>query len=424
MPSLRCAALLVSALLASGCAHRRGQSLVEAPRSAEADSEPALAVLAAAAGDLDEGVRARALGALVRSSPEPAGGAWAPRGLYDPSPWVQRATLDALSSRRADAASRQVLHQTAQRTDLDPYVRCAAAAALHVAPPSGLLETVRRAETEAGAPWRAAPCALAAAQLDDAEAEDRLALILAEGDLPFNLRFLRDVGDAGFTGLVPALIEASSLVEDALVPAIGATLLQLGSARGEALLKDGLASKDPMRQLESLDALSAVDTPSATAALRRAAVTTSGDTRTCARLILSGREDLDLDLAVEATNGDDRELRAFALQHTGRGLVRLRAHAEDPRAVRRAQRAALELFLQGADDPESPVREAAAEALGSLPLPAAQDRLGGLLLDESARVRVAAALSLLPSGHTERSLVSPVPHPAPDAPPGAAPETP
>ena len=240
MPSLRCAALLVSVLLASGCAHRRGQSLVEAPRSAEADSEPALAVLAAAAGDLDEGVRARALAALVQSSPEPAGGAWAPRGLYDPSPWVQRATLDAPSSREADAASRQVLHQTAQRTDLDPT--SAARSALHAAPLRPAPDRPPRGGGS-GAPG-VLHRALAAAQLSDVEAEDRLALILADGDLPQPAA--SHVGDAGFTGLVPALpIPPRSwrmpCSRDRCDPPAAWV------ARGEALLKDGLASKESMR---------------------------------------------------------------------------------------------------------------------------------------------------------------------------------
>lgn len=407
--------LFASLLATAACAHRRGPVQVAAPNAVGADHADARRLLAEAAGDLDEAVRARALGALVSSSPEAAGGPWAPRGLYDPSPWVQRAAVDALQQRHPEPASRTLLAKTAQRTDLDTYVRCAAAAALQTDAPPGLLVTVQQAEGAAAAPWRAAPCALAAAQLGDTAAVSRLGAILAEGDLPLDIRFLDDVGASGFTALVPFLIEASMLVEDALLPAVGAALLQLGSARGESLLKDGLTSSNPERQLESLDFLADIEDESATSALRRAENLTSGDARTYAGLILMGRNAGDPDLAEQAATSSNRELRALAMQHAGQALAQHQASPGDPRVLRKLEKSALDLFLRGAEDPDDPVREAAAVALGALcAAPAARDRLEGLLRDDNPRVQVEAAISLLDIRETRALVQVPALRPAGD----------
>lgn len=390
--------LLLAALSLPACAHRRGAQQVQATQTTLGHHSQAWSLLESSAGDLDEAVRAEALGALVLASTEPAGGPWAPRGLYDPSPWVQRAAVDALAARPADPAAVDLLSATAARPDLDPYVRCAAGAALRGRAPEGLLATVQAAEEQAGAPWKAAPCALAAAQLGDEAAIARLGAILREGDLPLDIRFLDDVGRSGFAALVEPLTEAAELVEDALLPAVGAALLRLGSPRGEAVLKSGLSARAPQAQLESLDFLSGIQNAESTAALRRAAASTTGVAHTYAQLILVGRGEASLGVATEAAGSSNREIRAMALRHLGRAVGHARLTAADAKPTRKLERAALELFSQGATDFDDPVREAAAEALGALPRDAATTPLEGLLQDENARVQVAAAVSLLRVG--------------------------
>ncbi|MEC7947911.1 MAG: ROK family transcriptional regulator, partial [Myxococcota bacterium] len=72
--------LLPALFLLSACSARRPAGGVGggAVATSGAPHGAAEAVLAAAAADPEPGLRAAALAARIRTSPEPAGGAWAP----------------------------------------------------------------------------------------------------------------------------------------------------------------------------------------------------------------------------------------------------------------------------------------------------------------------------------------------------------
>ena len=351
-----------------------------------------------AAADLDPGVRARALAVLVQTSAEAGGGTWARRGTYDPSPWVQRAVLQALAARAHDPLAAEHLHETVGRSGLSPYVRCGAALRLRDRPTDGLKATVLDIESSQTAGWQAAPCTLAAATLGDPDAAGRLDAILREGDLPLDIGFIDDIGRSGLTSLAPALVEAADLVEEPLRPAIGAALLLLGAPEGESLLREGLSDPSPEAPLEVLDYLAEIDAPTATAMLKRASASATGDARTYAQLILMGRGASDSRVAEQAAVDDDREMRALALRHLGDAVRTQRATEPD----RKLEKRALEMMRVGMTDPDDPVREAAAVGLGALGGRSAQADLEQLLGDDNARVRVEAARALL-TGPAPRS---------------------
>ena len=389
--------LLALAVPLMGCPRHTAGPAVDAAAPTTGSLHPAAwAALESATSDLDPAVRARALALLVRHSPDPGGGDWAPRGLFDPSSWVQHAVIDALAQRAADPAAAAHLAELAAREGLDPYVRCDAALELarRSGPDPALLAVTRQAEAAAGAPWRAAPCALAAGALGDTDADARLAEILREGELPFDIAFVADVGRSGSDALIPALAEAADLVEEPLRPAIGAALLHLGSPRGEAVLREGLSAPHPQPQLEALDYLADLDHPDSTDALRRAASTVKGEARVYAQLILLGRGDGGFTLAEEAAISDDREVRGWAMRFAGEAVT----HARRTEPDRRLEKVATRLLQQGAADLDDPVREAAAVAMAALPAAQVAPTLEGLLTDDNARVRIEAAGALLSAG--------------------------
>lgn len=383
--------LVALAALGAACARHAGPAApVGAAALRPAHHPAAEAALQQAAADLDPAVRARALALLVRFSDAPGGGDWTPRGLGDPSPWVRRATLEALASRGEEAAALRHLAELAALTGADSYLRCAAGLRLAQGGHTGSLAAIQAAEAAESESWRAAPCALAAAALGDPGAEARLATMLAEGDLPLDIAFIDDVGRSGLTGLIPGLEEAADLVEEPLRPAIGAALMRLGASRGEAILREGLDAPMAEAQLESLDYLAALSIPAAEALLKKAAGAARPEVRTYARLILLARGEGSLATAEEAAISDNRELRAMALRLLGAALSDTGQGAD-----RKATRTAQKLLEAGLQDPDDPVREAAAEGLAALASPVGTPALEATLADDNARVRVEAAGALL-----------------------------
>ena len=73
-------------------------------------------VLEQASTLVDTSIRQRALYLLVRFTPEPGGGIWSPRGLGDPSPYVQRRCVEALMKRTNDPSALTKLKEHARIT--------------------------------------------------------------------------------------------------------------------------------------------------------------------------------------------------------------------------------------------------------------------------------------------------------------------
>ena len=348
----------------------------------------ALAVLESATTDTEPGVRAAALAARIRMSPEPAGGAWGPRALFDPSPWVRRAAADALARRLPEPDSATALATLVSRPDVDAYTRCGAAMHLARAGDRTTLPDVEAAMARASGGWETAPCALAAAVMGSEAALPVLEASLREGELPLELGFVADLAGSGLTDMAPAVGEAVALVEEPMRIPLAAAWMELGGSGGTALLRDALVDGTLEEQMTVGDFLMHSDSPDALDLLKRA----SGGAepaRSYARMILGARSG-DVGAAQSsAVDEADRDARVIAMMLTGELIARL----DDPRS--RVARKAHAILLAGLADPDDAVRLAAVRAVTRVGTPEAASSLESLLESEGAVLRVAAAEALL-----------------------------
>lgn len=346
------------------------------------------AALDAAAADAEPGLRGAALAARIRTSSEAAGGDWAPRALYDPSPWVRRQAATALADRLPEPASLSALQALVSRPDLDAYTRCGAGMHLARAGDQSTLPVVTAALEAASEDWEAAPCALAAAAMGSEGAVPLLEKALRGGELPLELGFVADLSGSGLAEVAPAVGEAVGLVEEPLRIPLAAAWMELGGSGGAAELRSALNTGMPEDQLTAVDFLVHSGASSAEELLKKAAGS-EGPARQYARLALAARSG-DLGPAqIAAGDAEDRDARILAMQLTGELVARL----EDPSG--RVARKARALLAGGLADPDDAVRLAAARSLARVGTPAEAAALEPLLMAEGVALRVAAAEALL-----------------------------
>ena len=234
----------------------------EARPPLEGAAQPLL-TLEAAAGDLDAAVRRRALEALVRAHPDAGGGPWGPRAIHDPSPWVQRGAIEALG-RRGDDSSLALVAQLAERDSATPAVRCAAAEAMAQGGDARGLEIARELYVDEPESFLAAPCALAAARLGDADAVGVLEAAIAEGELPIELPFYRDLASSGLTQLAEPLATAAGEVDEAIVVSVAGAAFALDPDVGGSALRKVLNDGTPGQPARKRHALRVSFTASST----------------------------------------------------------------------------------------------------------------------------------------------------------------
>ena len=281
-------------------------------------------VLADAAASLDPTPRARALYWLLRTDDLAT---WAPRAVYDPSPWVQRVAIDALVLRGEDGHA--YLVDLATREGVEATVRSAAALAL---PPGHELPDFDDAWRTSSAPWNRAPLALAAHYHGDAEALKATGDAVATGELHLDLRFVEALGSHGGSGLTDALATAQGRVEEELAVAIAAARLMAGDDRGEGPLRDA-ANGDVAERLEVLDALATLDHPSAPTLIRRARGGAPELVHWYVDLLLAAREGADPAKLTAAASEADPEVRRLAVHAAS---IALRQGSASRRAARAA----------------------------------------------------------------------------------------
>ncbi|MDP2308390.1 MAG: hypothetical protein Q8P18_20395 [Pseudomonadota bacterium] len=384
---------------APGCAHRApAPPTALAARAPRAPLDPACkAALEAGAADLDVAVRRDAIAALLAADPTPAGGEWGQRGRFDPSEYVQRATVAELGARLDEPAARALLRTLVDDAGVSPWVRGAAAIPLargvrDGGVPADEREADRARLTAAAAQvtgGRGGALLLAAAIAGDTAghpdpAAARLADQLAAGNLPMELWFFRAIGESGVGSLVAPLTTALERVEPEIQLALAAALLELGGPAGERALVAALAEGGD-RALEALEYLADARSPAADVILEGALAGPPGVGDTAA-LVLFGRGRGDLrDVLRQLAEGepDGRLLAALA---AGRRLRR-EPTIDGGDRLRAALRSGLPEAAPG-------LQLAAIEALGGSGVAADQAALTTLLADESVRIRVAAAVAL------------------------------
>ena len=371
--------------LGAGCAGRTAPqaSGVEVVRQAP-DLALAQSVLVEGAESLEIPVRRRSLALLVERSAPAERSAWASRGLWDPSRQVQRTVSQALLDHLPE--SKPLLHDFVRRDGLDSYTRCSTAAGLARSGDVETLPVVRAAMEAEFELWQQAPCALAAAQMNDPAGRALLSEVIIAGDLPLELRFVDDLGRSGLEGLGGELADALPRLEPEIHLALATAILRLGESRGEEVFRDALSDDDIELQLEAIDFLLTLPPEMAAGLLRRA----SGSAKTPARLALIQLGEDSPEQAVQSLLALDREVRAAAARAIG-GWLKLNIDGGSRRMVRLCQ----EALLEALQDPEDMVQLQALRALAGAGRAQDAEAIAPLLEADALRVRVEAAGALL-----------------------------
>jgi len=374
------ARLLLILVVSTGCP--KAPSALGDPTLPEAveavDAQAPQALLESASESLDPAVRARALHLLVLSSDDVEG--WGARALFDPSPWVQRGAIRALSTR--PEAGAPLLRGFVERDDTDPTARSLAALLL----PRGSVDLTEAWATVAE-PWDRLPLALAAWHHGDDDARPAVEAALRTGELPLDLDLMDAVALHGDASLLPSLADAQDRVEPELATAIAAVRMRLGDPKGEVELRRALGG-DVYERMEVLDRIATWDDPAAEALIRKASSAGPDLARSYGELLLTARTGQHAQRLSEALQSVDRDVRLLGVEASAQAL----GHGPADRALARS---AVEVLREATGDPDPAVRASAARALGAHGGPDHADLLQALLADEVQQVRVEAAGALL-----------------------------
>ena len=382
--------------LLTGCASRAPVTTgsVEVVR-AEPNIARAWEALEAGADGLDVPPRRRALSVLITLSPDGQVQRWAARGLWDPSPYVQRSVAAAMADRLPEPETLGALQAFVSREGLDPYTRCGVAAALARAGDASTAPVIQDALEAEFEDWLQAPCALALAQMASLQPltpaggvspRQALSAIIAAGELPLELSFIDDLGRSGLPGLGKELLAIMDVVEPELQLALAAAALRLGESGGADHLRRALSAEDIELQLEAIDFLLTLPPEAAAGPLRRA----SGSVKTVARLALIELGEDDLELAVQSLLALDREVRAQATRAIGGWLAQ-----HQQAGSRRLSRLGQVALVEALQDPEDMVRLEALRALGQVGRTEDAEAIAPLIQDDALLIRIEAAAALL-----------------------------
>ncbi len=221
--------------------------------------EVARGVLEEGAGSPDVSVRKKSLQALITQSPEPAGGAWGKRGRWDPSPYVQRATIDALKKRGSEPESIAMLEELVRTPAVEPYTRGYAALALpRDKDRLGWLEK----EAEVVPAWAAAPLWLAVAEAGSATGLEQLRKALLTGEVPLEASFFEALGRTKLE-VGEALEAGLPKMEPELVPYAAGALLQLRPSPAITYFKAIFAGEEEEAIADCVDLLAGIAAPEA-----------------------------------------------------------------------------------------------------------------------------------------------------------------
>lgn len=378
-------------VLALGCSARKTTVLdLDIPeRKTTVEGAAPSQILTAAMNDEEPGHRARALQILIGRAPSSELPALATRALWDPEPWVQRVSVQALILRLPDPQVRESLLGFVLRTDelADPHARATAAVALNPAADPTIARAIHDGWRAERAPWRQAPLQLVAAQLGDADALTALAETLAEGEIGLEPDFLLAIGRSGLPALIEPLTQATPWVEPDIRLSVLTARLLLGDPQAERELRTTLTGGEEIAVLEALDFLTRIDHPAAHELIGKVKASTPL-AQSYAAMALRARGDGPDRRFDEAMDRGDAETRELAVRFAGEALDR-----QD--LARKAQKVALRVIDQGLTDPTHAVRLAALRSATADRFADTLDKIRPLLTDELTDVRIEAARVLI-----------------------------
>ena len=234
---------------------------------------------------VDTSIRQRALYLLVRFLPTPVA-ALVTRGLGDPSPYVQRRCVRALSARQNDPAALDHLKKHALTSNRDPYSRGLAALTIAKTKDNSILPELLEALKDSSHHSRRAPIAFAAHAMGDPEAGTWLEAALKKGDFPLEIDFFSILGTQPTPKLADALQTGLPFLEEELHLPIAISLMDIQHPKGERLFLEALQDEDIERQHEALDFLRLSTAPQRIKLIERATRSRNASTQIHAHMVL------------------------------------------------------------------------------------------------------------------------------------------
>ena len=362
-----------------------------------ASDDPAWETLFSGAESLDVSVRLMSAYNIVRYRPEDSGGEFTQRFLLDPSPYVQRAALEALIDRMQagdDTTALPLLVENLHRTDLDAYTWGHLAHSLVGHVDGENAELISSKWESESASYLIMPLAMAAAEVGNTSALAALETSLTAADIPLELLFFDDCGESGLP-LSNTIMDSVDRFEQVLhIPAL-VCALELGESGAESVLRDVIRSDaNPERALEALDFVVEANTTAGEGAVHRLLIDASRSSNTLVStygngaLLLFGEGDPDA--IVGAVSSVDRDVRVIALASLTRWWNSL-GHT----STRRQRVSYHEAMVEALSDPNIAVVLAAIDALGHFAFPDDEEVLEQLLQSDDTMVRTRSASALL-----------------------------
>lgn len=362
-------ALVLLAVVTSGCAARREQLAIASLSDGEATARVAAAdLLDAATVDADPSIRAVAIAAYVASSDTAACQRWLEQGLHDPEGMVQRAVVEAAGQRREPELV-GLLRDFLARRSADAAARLRLARSR----PELVGDALHGAWRDVLG-WRRPPILALSALAGDAEAKPMWLAAIREGEAGDDPAMLSAALEVFGSAVFPALSEAGARYDEELGGAYALARVLGGDASAKGAWRGVMHHADDDVVLDGVDLL--VGWPQARREVALQTARPSG--RTAARVA-----DLLLDPPVgtwrAALAADDLDVRATAADRLAAG--------EGP-----ADKLAAVLAERVLVEPVEAVRADLALALARAPVtPATDEALWKAMVDRYPSVRVAAA---------------------------------
>ena len=362
-----------------------------------APDDSAWGTLYSGAESLDVSVRLMSAYNIVRYRPEASGGEYTQRFLLDPSPYVQRAALDALLERLQtgeDAEALPLLIDNLNRTDFDAYTWGHLAHSL-VGFVGGenidLISTRWESESES---YLIMPLAMAAAEVGNTSALVALEASLTAADIPLELMFFDDCGESGLP-ISATIMDSFERFEQVLhIPAV-VCALELGEEDAESTLREIIRSEvNPEQALEVLDFVVEANSSAGEGAPYRLLSDASSSPNTLVSTYGLGAlllfDEGDLESVVGSVSSVDRDARVIALTSLTRWWDSL-GHT----STRRQRVSYHEALVEALSDPNIAVVLAAIDAIGHFAFPDDVALIEPLLQSDDSMVRIRAASALL-----------------------------
>ena len=383
----------LAALLACGGRRIANESAAVSNTSLSGFVEPpqVQSILEESAASTETMIRAKALHALVRTDASPGAGVWAPRGIWDPEPWIQWTAVEAMLHRPLNSEGESLLFDLIQRESVTPQIRCPIAFRLGMNWAHQVLPLIQPEYAMEGGGQAKVVCALTGWFLGDESAHAALVAHLQDEGIPMDPYFMHLLVEGGERIGTEVLKDTMEWAEEGVDLQLAGVLARQDVPEGWDRLERGLNSDDELEGWDSLDLLLTIDRPRTMSILKTQSSvdTLAGIGASMYLEIIEDRKPVTLRAYGTSEDRDERTL-----------AVEMAALAMDLPLSNRMMRECRALLTAGLTDESFVVRLATYQALRQHATVSQLQRMAVLLtqVEPSERLEVALAIRYRMSG--------------------------